>query len=103
MAADYTIRTAIAIARTPEDVFDFVTTPDNWPKFWPLTIRVEGAIAAPLPLGGQCIEHVWVGAWRTDHLAAIDTTDNKTVPGMEPATDEGTVDMQMLAMTEEAR
>ena len=64
MAAGYTIRTAISIARAPEDVFDFVTTPDNWPKFWPLTIRVEGTTAAPLALGGQCIEHVWVGAWR---------------------------------------
>ena len=64
MAADYTIRTAISIARAPEDVFDFVTTPANWPKFWPLTIRVEGAIEAPLILGAQCIEHVWVRPWR---------------------------------------
>ena len=64
MAADYTIRTAISIARAPEDVFDFVTTASNWPKFWPLTIRVEGATAAPLALGAQCVEHVWVGPWR---------------------------------------
>jgi uncharacterized protein YndB with AHSA1/START domain len=64
MAADYTIRTAISIARAPEDVFDFVTTPANWPKFWPLTIRVEGETVAPLALGGHCIEHVWVGPWR---------------------------------------
>jgi uncharacterized protein YndB with AHSA1/START domain len=64
MAADYTIRTAISIARSPDDVFNFVTTPANWPKFWPLTIRVEGATAAPLALGQQCVEHVWVGPWR---------------------------------------
>ena len=64
MADDYTIRTAIFIARSPQDVFDFVTTPANWPKFWPLTIRVDGDTAAPLALGAQCVEHVWVGPWR---------------------------------------
>ena len=77
MAADYTIRTAIAIARGPEDVFDFVTTPDNWPKFWPLTIRVL-ANNHPLDLkqrrlellaGDGCLAHGGQAGGLVSHLA----------------------------------
>jgi protein kinase-like protein len=59
------------------------------------TVRYGSRPNAVVPTG----QRVWVGAWRTDHLAAIDTTDNKTVPGMEPATDEGTVDMVRTGTT----
>jgi uncharacterized protein YndB with AHSA1/START domain len=64
MAATDTITTTISIARTPDEVYDFVTTAANWPKFWPLTVRVEGVTDRPLHTGEQVTEHVWVGPWR---------------------------------------
>jgi hypothetical protein len=36
---------------------------------------------------------VWVGAWRTDRLAAIDSTANRAVPRLRPPVSGGTADM----------
>ncbi len=38
-------------------------------------------------------DRVWVGAWRTGHLAALDATTNRPVRALEPESAGGTVDM----------
>jgi streptogramin lyase len=44
-------------------------------------------------------ERVWVGAWRTERLAAIDPAANQLIPGLEPASDGGTVELLRVGRT----
>lgn len=46
----------IDIARPPAEVFDYVTTPGNWPKWHPSSLAVHGATDHPLALGEKVIE-----------------------------------------------
>ena len=50
------IHTIERIARTPEDVFNFVTTPEHWLVWHPSSISVEGAVNHPLQVGEQVTE-----------------------------------------------
>ena len=53
------------IARPPDEVFDWVTTPGYWPQCSPITLSVEAAEPwRPLREGDHCREHVRVLAWR---------------------------------------
>ena len=53
------------IARPPDEVFDWVTTPGFWPQCSPITLSVEtNEPWRPLREGDHCREHVRVLAWR---------------------------------------
>ena len=58
------IRTDTAIRRDPQEVFDFVTTPANWPRWHPSSIRVSGDIDHPLVIGERCTEEFVVAGRR---------------------------------------
>src|SRR5438128_2594457 len=48
--------TAVEIGRPIERVFDFVTTPANWPRWHPASLRVLGPADHPLLVGEQVTE-----------------------------------------------
>jgi uncharacterized protein YndB with AHSA1/START domain len=58
------IVSTVTIRRSPEDVFDFVTTPANWVQWHPSTVRVDGDAAHPQQLGGTCTEEFVVAGRR---------------------------------------
>jgi len=58
------IRSAVAIRRTPDDVFDYVTTPASWPQWHPSSVAVTGDASHPLELGEQCTEEFVVAGRR---------------------------------------
>ena len=58
------IRSAVTIRRRREDVFDFVTTPSNWPRWHPSSIRVSGDAEHPLAAGERCVEEYVVAGRR---------------------------------------
>nr|UXE46108.1 hypothetical protein Hi04_10k_c5653_00023 [uncultured bacterium] len=45
------------------EVFEFATTPRNWPLFWALTVGVTGDVEKSLAAGSRCTEHVRVAYW----------------------------------------
>ncbi len=47
-------------------VFDFATTPANWPLFWPVTKRVSGDVQKSPPVGAKWTEHVEIAGWAGD-------------------------------------
>ena len=58
------IYTQIHIERSPSEVFDFVTTPANWPRWHPSSLGVEGATAHSLAVGQQVTESFHVAGRR---------------------------------------
>ena len=50
------IRSSVEIARDPDLIFDYVTTPANWPKWHPSSLDVSGASDHSLDLGEQVTE-----------------------------------------------
>jgi uncharacterized protein YndB with AHSA1/START domain len=50
------IRTEAEIRRSPDDVFTYVTTPANWPRWHPSSIAVSGDANHPLDVGETCVE-----------------------------------------------
>jgi len=58
------IRSSVEIARDPDLVFDYVTTPANWPKWHPSSLGVSGAADHPLELGEQVTEDFLVAGHR---------------------------------------
>jgi uncharacterized protein YndB with AHSA1/START domain len=54
------IYTAIHIPRSIETVFDYVTTPGNWPQWHPSSLGVSGATDHPLVVGEQVTEEYLV-------------------------------------------
>jgi uncharacterized protein YndB with AHSA1/START domain len=46
----------VHINRPPEQVFDFVTTPGQWPCWHPSAVRVSGEVDHPLDVGEQATE-----------------------------------------------
>jgi len=50
------IHNAVGIARSPDDVFRFVTTPASWPRWHPATLAVEGTTDHALMVGEQVTE-----------------------------------------------
>jgi uncharacterized protein YndB with AHSA1/START domain len=58
------IYTVVDIARPPQAVFDYVTTPGNWPKWHPSSLAVSGATDHPLRMGEQVTEDYIVAGRR---------------------------------------
>ena len=50
------IHSEITIARPPAVVFDYVSTPDNWPAWHPSSLAVRGATDHPLGPGERVTE-----------------------------------------------
>jgi uncharacterized protein YndB with AHSA1/START domain len=48
--------TVVEISRPIERVFDFLTTPANWPRWHPASLRVLGQTDHPLQVGEQVTE-----------------------------------------------
>ncbi|HEX6827830.1 MAG TPA: SRPBCC family protein [Burkholderiales bacterium] len=63
-AAPVWIHGEAVIARPPQEVFDFVTTPANWPKWHPSSLGVSGATNHPLAVGEQVTEDFMVAGRR---------------------------------------
>ena len=59
-----TVRNAISIARDPDAVFAYVTTPANWPKWHPSSLGVSGTTDHPLELGEEVTEDFLVAGRR---------------------------------------
>ena len=58
------IVTAVDIARPPADVYAYVTTPGNWPKWHPSSLAVSGAVDHPLDVGETVVEDFQVAGRR---------------------------------------
>lgn len=58
------IVTRIDIQRSPDVVFDYVTTPSHWPQWHPSSIAVSGATDHPLQIGEQVQEEFVVAGRR---------------------------------------
>ncbi len=50
-------RTETTISRPPAVVFDYVTTPRNWPAWHPSSLSVTGATDHSLDVGERCTEY----------------------------------------------
>jgi uncharacterized protein YndB with AHSA1/START domain len=88
------IVTTIRIDRPVEAVFDYVTTPANWPKWHPATVSVSGAAGHSLLPGEEVVEEFrsagWPGRaiWRVTkreapHLWQIETASQVIKPAIE--------------------
>ncbi len=58
------LRSSIDIARPPTEVFDYVTTPGNWPQWHPSSLAVHGSTDHPLDTGEQVTEDFIVAGRR---------------------------------------
>jgi uncharacterized protein YndB with AHSA1/START domain len=58
------ITLSVEIGRPAGQVFDFVTTPGNWPRWHPSSIGVTGATDHPLRVGEQVTEEFRVAGRR---------------------------------------
>jgi hypothetical protein len=58
------VHTVAEIKRSPSEVFAYVTTPGNWPRWHPSSLAVRGAIDHPLNLGEQVTEDFLVAGRR---------------------------------------
>jgi len=58
------IYTAAEIARPIDEVFEYVTTPGNWPQWHPSSLAVSGATDHSLALGEQVTEEFTVAGRR---------------------------------------
>ncbi|HTQ74844.1 MAG TPA: SRPBCC family protein [Burkholderiales bacterium] len=56
LSPDTRIENKIIIARSPQQVFDYVTTPANWPRWHPSSLAVRGATDHPLAVGESVVE-----------------------------------------------
>jgi uncharacterized protein YndB with AHSA1/START domain len=50
------VRTEIDIDRAPRDVYEYVSTPSNWPRWHPSSIAVKGDASHSLALGESVVE-----------------------------------------------
>lgn len=57
------IHSGILIARAPADVYDYVTTPANWPRWHPSSLAVMGTTGHPLRMGEQVSEDFVVAGY----------------------------------------
>ncbi len=71
------IESEVNISRTPQAVFDFVTTPGNWPKWHPSSLAVSGATDHPLRVGEQATEDYLVAG---RHGRAVWTVTERDAP-----------------------
>ena len=64
LASSTRIYTSIHIARPVEQVFDFVTTSGNWPKWHPASLGVRGSVDHPMQVSEQVTEDFLVAGRR---------------------------------------
>ena len=62
--APVVLHNEIQIGRSAPDVFAFVTTPGNWPRWHPSSLAVSGATNHPLQVGEQVTEDFRVAGRR---------------------------------------
>ncbi len=62
--AETRIHTSVVIRRPAAEVFDYVTTPANWPSWHPSSVAVSGATDHPLQVGEQTTEDFLVAGRR---------------------------------------
>ncbi|MFJ4292314.1 SRPBCC family protein [Cupriavidus sp. NPDC089707] len=55
------IHDEVVIARTPAEVFDYISTPQHWPAWYPASGAVAGATDHPLGLGERVAESFVAG------------------------------------------
>ena len=55
----------IDIRRTPQEVFDYVTTPGRWPEWHPSSLQLGPNTDRPLPAGARFHEQVRAGGRST--------------------------------------
>jgi carbon monoxide dehydrogenase subunit G len=68
--------TSATIARPIEDVFDWVTTPGNWPGCSPITLGIESDDPArPVRAGDRFQQHVHVNSWRGSFDWTVEVLD----------------------------
>lgn len=65
----------VTIDRSPEQVFDYVTRPANWPKWHPSSLAVSGATDHSLQLGEQVSEDYVVAGRRGTALWTVTVRD----------------------------
>ena len=53
---DARIVNEVVIARPPQQVYDYVTTPGNWPRWHPSSVAVHGATDHSLAMGESVVE-----------------------------------------------
>jgi uncharacterized protein YndB with AHSA1/START domain len=58
------VRTVATIARAPQEVFDYVTTPGHWPEWHPSSLRVTGTADHSMRVGESCTEDFIVAGRR---------------------------------------
>lgn len=58
------VRSVISIARPPETVFAYVTTPGHWPEWHPSSLGVSGATDHSLAVGEEVTEEFRVAGRR---------------------------------------
>lgn len=96
------LRNEVIISRTPQEVFDFVTTPGNWPKWHPSSLAVSGATDHPLLVGEQVTEDYLVAGRRG---RAVWTVTEREAPrrwGIEGGGQEGGKAWIRYTLTEQA-
>ncbi len=71
------IQKSIQLSRSVQAVFDFVTTPGNWPQWHPSSRGVSGATAHSLHVGDQVSEGFKVG-WHQGRV--VWTCRERTAP-----------------------
>jgi uncharacterized protein YndB with AHSA1/START domain len=59
------IITRATIARSPEEVFAYITTPAHWPEWHPSSLAVAGATDHSLRVGEEVTEAIQVAGWRS--------------------------------------
>lgn len=77
--APVALHNEIEIARPPQVVFDFVTTPGHWPAWHPASLSVTGATDHPLGVGEEVLEEFLV-AGRHGH--ALWRVVERDAPGL---------------------
>jgi uncharacterized protein YndB with AHSA1/START domain len=67
---------SVHIKQPLEEVFDFITTASNWPKWHPATVSVSGAVSHPALEGETIVEKVKYGlaldtfSWKVEECQA---------------------------------
>jgi uncharacterized membrane protein len=78
------IVTDIVINAPAAAIFDFATTPANWPRFWPITLSVSGDVSRPAVVGARWTEQVKISFWRGEfhwEAAAVTRPTSLTMQG----------------------
>ena len=78
------IHSSVEIARDPDVVFAYVTTPANWPTWHPSSLAVSGAVDHPLDIGEQVTEDFLVAGRRGRAKAPRSTRPPSTHLAMAP-------------------